>query len=68
MPEQTQSKNILKSKTFWFNIAGGVLGLFTNAYAAAPEYNPAIMGALVAGNVFLRGVTNQQVTVLPKED
>lgn len=68
MPEE--SKNILKSKSFWFNFAGAVATIFTNAYmdpSNAAAANPYIIGGLTAGNIFLRTITSQPVTVLPQD-
>lgn len=70
MPETqvVQSKNILKSKTFWFNIATAGLGLFTNAYMSVPGGNMTVTAAIAAGNIFLRSITSAPVTILPEED
>lgn len=62
-----EKKNILKSKSFWFNIATGALGLFTNAYASVPGGNATVTAVIAAGNIFLRSLTTQPVTVLPQK-
>lgn len=63
MPEtQTvETKNILKSKTFWFNILGGVAS--TVLTSVPDEYK---LIAMAGGNVLLRLITKQPVNVLPQ--
>lgn len=57
------AKNILASKTFWFNVLALVLGFAQEQglFALIPEpYGPA---ALALGNIILRAVTTQPVTL-----
>lgn len=63
-----EKKNILKSKTFWFNIATAGLGLFTNSYMNIPGGNATLVAGLSAANIFLRSVSSAPVTVLPQGD
>ena len=57
------SKSVLSSKTVWFNLAAGILGVLQSSGVVnlipAP-YGPALWAL---GNLILRVVTTQPVTV-----
>jgi hypothetical protein len=60
MPET--SKNILKSKTFWFNIAGAIAE-YSGYIPVAPGTALLISNGI---NIGLRYLTTKPVTILPK--
>lgn len=68
MMDKVDPKNILKSKTFWFNAIAGVIGL-AQQYGLF-EMIPAPYGAaaVILGNLVLRVVTTQPVTILPQKE
>jgi uncharacterized membrane protein len=54
------AKNILKSKTFWFNIIGAILQVLqTTGVINIPQ--GILTDSLVAGNIGLRTITTQPV-------
>jgi hypothetical protein len=60
------SKHILESRTFWFNLAAAVLPLLADNLALVRDYLPnggylVYMCLVSAGNVYLRTVTNAPV-------
>lgn len=59
-------KHILKSRTFWFNIAAAVLPLLADNVELVREYLPSggylvYMCLVSIGNVYLRTITNTPV-------
>jgi len=58
------SKNILLSKTAWFNILGTVATILTTtSQVMPPEWGVVAMGI---GNLLLRYFTTKPVTILPQ--
>ena len=55
------SKPIWKSKTFWFNVLGGIATFLLHAGAVLPPEWAA--AALAIGNLLLRYVTKTPVTL-----
>lgn len=55
-------KNIFKSKTFWFNLLGAT-AMFAEV---TPELQPFLIPGITIGNILLRTVTKEPVTILPK--
>ena len=63
-----ESKYILNSRTFWFNVAAALLPLLADNLHLMREYLSAggylvYMCLISAGNVYLRSVTNGPVTL-----
>ena len=60
------AKSLFSSKTFWFNIAAALLQVFDQARGW--DVIPQPWGAVIqsAANIYLRTITTQPVTVLPK--
>lgn len=57
-------KSIFKSKTFWFNLAG-LATVLTNPEVAM--MHPGAVGTVITvGNIILRTVTKQPVSILPQ--
>ena len=50
-----------KSKTLWFNVAGGVLGVFLNALQTAPLDPQIQVLILTIGNAVLRMMTTEPI-------
>lgn len=63
-----ESKSIFKSKMFWFNLAAGVLGVFTDVYSSVPGGSAAVIGGLTTANIILRGATTQPTHVVSKKE
>jgi hypothetical protein len=62
----TDAKSILLSRTFWFNVIAGVIGICQSEglLAAIPApWGPVIV---MVGNLVLRYVTTKPVTLLPQ--
>lgn len=62
------SKHILQSRTFWFNIAAALLPLLADNLLLVRDYLPdggylVYMCLVSAGNVYLRSVTSTPVRV-----
>ena len=57
------SKNIVKSKTFWVNVAMGVAAFLTEL----PGDVSFQVGFVTAVNIFMRYITKQPVTVMPEK-
>lgn len=63
-----ESKYILKSRTFWFNVAAALLPLLADNLHLVREYLPdggylVYMCLVSAGNVYLRSATSTAVTL-----
>lgn len=55
-------KSWIKSKTLWFNVAAGVLGVFLGALETAPLSPEVLAGIVAVGNIGLRFLTNTAIT------
>lgn len=62
-----ESKSIFKSKTFWLNLAAGVLGVFTDVYSSVPGGAASVIGGLTTANIILRSITSQPTHVTNSE-
>lgn len=62
---EVESKNILRSKTFWFN-ALTIIGTVLAAPVLPAALIPWIPTAQALVNIGLRVVSDQPVTILPK--
>ncbi len=58
-------KSWLKSKTLWFNVIAGALGVIINAAGVAPIDPTWQLGIVTVGNFILRFLTTEAVTVAP---
>lgn len=69
------TKSIFQSKTFWFNLVGGLVGISTmvtgdqltelGINGVAQKWTMVGIGAVVTfGNIYLRSITNAPVTTL----
>ena len=58
-------KSILKSKTFWFNIAVGAFAMIEKSVADMGITDGWIVTVLTVGNLILRTVTKAPVTLKP---
>lgn len=59
-------KSWIKSKTLWFNVAVGMLGVALDALESAPINAEVLAGILAVGNIGLRFLTTQAITVSPE--
>ena len=66
-----ESKPIYKSKTFWFNALTGALtvaaALQNSALAADPKVQAGVVLFITVGNAVLRLISDQPVTITPKQ-
>lgn len=60
------TKSILKSKTFWFNIALGALALVEKTVSDLGITDGLLVTVLTIGNLLLRTITGTPVRVVPK--
>ena len=54
-------KSWIKSKTLWFNVGAGVLGVILAALESAPIEANVLAGVLAVGNIALRFMTTQAI-------
>jgi len=60
-------KNFLTSKTIWFNVIAGALGVFINSVEGATILDPTVQLLIVTlGNFGLRWITTQGVSLTGK--
>lgn len=60
-----ETKNILKSKTFWFNLFAGL----SEVTGLVPErLQPYFILVVTVGNIILRSMTDTPVTILPNKE
>ena len=60
-------KNILRSKTFWLNLASVAAACYPPAAAWLAANPVAAVAALAAANTLMRFLTNGRVTLLPED-
>lgn len=57
-------KSIFKSKTFWINLLGGIVGASTLANGTVPpKFAPGVVAAGGIANILLRVITDTSVSV-----
>lgn len=54
-------KSWLRSKTLWFNVSAGMLGVVLAALETAPIKPEVLAGVLAVGNIGLRFLTTQAI-------
>lgn len=61
-------KSIFSSKTFWFNALAAVVTVALSAVEnLGPDAGPIALGVVAVGNIVLRFITSQPVSILGGE-